>query len=115
MEARSVRRVLLAGLLMVLAAPLLAAGKFNVLFVVADDLCPRLGCYRDPLVNDSTNGSCRLTARGVASRRGRRANRSDVSTRRGRGSAARYAAVHCPESIGPHSRPRLGCGRHPEA
>ena len=44
MVARSVRRVLLAGLLMVVAAPLLAAEKpLNVLFVVSDDLCPRLG------------------------------------------------------------------------
>ena len=51
MVARSVRRVLLAGLLMAVAAPLLAAEKFfNVLFVVSDDLCPRRGCYGDPLV-----------------------------------------------------------------
>ena len=69
MVARSVHRVLLAGLLMAVAAPLLAAEKpFNVLFVVSDDLCPRLGCYGDPLVNDSTNGSCRLVVRRVASR-----------------------------------------------
>ncbi len=39
MVARSVRRVLLAGLLMAVAAPLLAAENFlNVLFVVLDDL-----------------------------------------------------------------------------
>ena len=48
-------------------------------------------------------------------RRHRRANRSDVPTRRGRRSAARYAAVHRAEGIGSHPRPRLDCGRHPEA
>ena len=64
MVARSVRRVLLAGLLMALAAPLLAAEKpFNVLFVVSDDLCPRLGCYGDPLVKSPNID--RLAARGV--------------------------------------------------
>ena len=58
MVARSVRWVLVAGLLMVVAVfgvglptpSLLAAEKLNVLFVVSDDLCPRLGCYGDPLV-----------------------------------------------------------------
>ena len=64
MVARSVRRVLLAGLLMVVAAPLLAAEKsLNVLFVVSDDLCPRLGCYGDPLVKSPNID--RLAARGV--------------------------------------------------
>ena len=64
MVARSVRRVLLAGLLMAVAAPLLAAEKpFNVLFVVSDDLCPRLGCYGDPLVKSPNID--RLAARGV--------------------------------------------------
>ncbi len=64
MVARSVCRVLLAGLLMAVAAPLLAAEKsLNVLFVVSDDLCPRLGCYGDPLVKSPNID--RLAARGV--------------------------------------------------
>ena len=63
MVAHSVRRVLLVGLLMSVAAPLLAAEKLNVLFVVSDDLCPRLGCYGDPLVKSPNID--RLAARGV--------------------------------------------------
>ena len=64
MLARSVRRVLLAGLLMAVVAPLLAAEKsLNVLFVVSDDLCPRLGCYGDALMKSSNID--RLAARGV--------------------------------------------------
>ena len=63
MVVRSVLRVLLAGLLMAVAAPLFAAEKFNVLFVVSDDLCPRLGCYGDPLVKSPNID--RLAARGV--------------------------------------------------
>ena len=71
MVARSVRRVLVAGLLMVVAAfgvglptpSLLAAEKLNVLFVVSDDLCPRLGCYGEPLVKSPNID--RLAARGV--------------------------------------------------
>ena len=63
MVARSVRRVLLVGLLLAVAAPLLAAEKWNVLFVVSDDLCPRLGCYGDPLVKSPNID--RLAARGV--------------------------------------------------
>ncbi len=64
MLARSVRRVLLAGLLMAVVAPLLAAEKsLNVLFVVSDDLCPRLGCYGDALMKSPNID--RLAARGV--------------------------------------------------
>ncbi|MBM3969474.1 MAG: sulfatase [Planctomycetes bacterium] len=63
MLVRSIYRVLLAGLLMVAAAPLWAAEKLNVLFVVSDDLCPRLGCYGDPLVKSPNID--RLAARGV--------------------------------------------------
>ena len=63
MLSRRVRRVLVAWLLMLIAAPLLAAEKLNVLFVVSDDLCPRLGCYGDPLVKSPNID--RLAARGV--------------------------------------------------
>ena len=62
MVTRSVRRVLVVWLLVLLAAPLFAAEKFNVLFVVSDDLCSRLGCYGDPLVKSPNID--RLTARG---------------------------------------------------
>jgi iduronate 2-sulfatase len=68
MVARSGRRVLLAGLLMAAAAPLLAAENFwNVLFVVSDDLCPRLGCYGDPVVKSPNID--RLAHRSEASQR----------------------------------------------
>ena len=50
MVACSARRVCLAGLLMLVATPLLAAEKLNVLFVVSDDLCARLGCFGDSVV-----------------------------------------------------------------
>src|SRR5438094_548820 len=60
---RSARRVFVACLLVFMAAPLLAAEKLNVLFIVSDDLCPRLGCYDDPLVKSPNID--RLAARGV--------------------------------------------------
>ena len=63
MLARSVRRVLVVCVLMTVALPLSAAEKLNVLFVVSDDLCPRLGCYGDPLVKSPNID--RLAARGV--------------------------------------------------
>ena len=50
MVAQTVARVMVTCMLMTIAAPLLAAEKLNMLFVVSDDLCPRLGCYGDPLV-----------------------------------------------------------------
>lgn len=62
MTLRNLDRVVVV-LLMFVAGPLLAADKFNVLFVVSDDLCARLGCYGDPLVKSPNID--RLAARGV--------------------------------------------------
>ena len=63
MVARNLRSSLMVCLLIAVAVPLAAAEKLNVLFVVSDDLCPRLGCYGDPLVKSPNID--RLAARGV--------------------------------------------------
>src|SRR5262245_39566137 len=54
-------RFLFLGLFAATAA--VAADKPNILFIVSDDLCTRLGCYGDPLAK--TPNIDRLAARGV--------------------------------------------------
>jgi uncharacterized sulfatase len=48
---------------LLLGVPAFAAEKWNVLHIISDDLCARLGCYGDPLVKSPNID--RLAARGV--------------------------------------------------
>lgn len=50
-------------LLLVCATPAFTAPQFNVLHIISDDLCARLGCYGDPMVKSPNID--RLAARGV--------------------------------------------------
>src|SRR6185436_15879012 len=54
---------LLAPCLFALAVSTPAADKLNVLHIISDDLCARLGCYGDPLVKSPNID--RLAGRGV--------------------------------------------------
>lgn len=56
-------RVVFCYMLLCLAMPAPAAPRLNVLHLVSDDLCTRLGCYGDPLVKSPNID--RLAARGV--------------------------------------------------
>src|ERR1044071_5585938 len=58
---RLARALFLAACVFMGAAPL--KGATNVLLIVSDDLCARLGCYGDPLVKSPNID--RLAARGV--------------------------------------------------